>query len=130
MSSQRLQEHPRLSHVSLEDSYVLGWQAKGDALSIDLDVVLLPSHPVYSQPTVDEWACFKRGTLTFSRVTKLSGLDRLNSSRPARDAAGEADFGHIEDATYNLDGDYKITIELAGDLSFSAGEIGLVLGVA
>lgn len=130
MLCQRLQEHPQLILTDLEDSYVLGWQRIGNDLSIDLDVVLLPSHPNYVPPTANEWACFRRGTLTFRGVRDLKGFEHLDASRPAVDATGERDFGNVEDATYTPNGEFRLTLGSAGELSFSAEDVRLVLGAA
>jgi hypothetical protein len=123
----RLYEHPDLANVDLANSYVLGWRQVGASLCLDLDAVLLPNHPEYRAPTPDEWACFERSALTFFDVCELQGYAELDRSKPATDATGEADFGHIEEAAYTRLGEYRLIIELAGSLSFRASRVALVV---
>ena len=80
---------------------MLGWRRSGSSLILDLDTVLLPDHPQCRAPTSDEWACFRRSALTFWDVQDLHGYEELDASRPATDATGERDYGHIYEAEYD-----------------------------
>jgi hypothetical protein len=122
MLPHRLYEHPSLAHIDLVESYVLDWRHYDGVFELMLDAVLLPSHQLYRAPTPSEWGCFKRGRLVFTGVTGMVGADALDRSRPATDATGEQDFGHVEGASYTRLGDFRLTIEFAGSVSFSASD--------
>ena len=121
----RLYEHPNLGDVDFDESYVLGWRLEASSLVLDVDAVLLPAHADHRPPAPNEWASFRRCSLTFTDVRDLSGYDALDATRPARDSSGEADYGHIDDAFYTRLGEYRLRIECAGSLSFSAGGVNL-----
>jgi hypothetical protein len=106
---------------------VLGWRRSGSSLILDLDTVLLPDHPQCRAPTSDEWACFRRSALTFWDVQDLHGYEELDASRPATDATGERDYGHIYEAEYTRLGEYRLLIELGGPLSFRATRVSLLV---
>jgi hypothetical protein len=87
-------EVDEFSSYYLEDSYVLGIVATPGHLAIELDVVLTPSHPEYSEDHPGEQHCYRRGRLAFSGVTCLLWEDQGLPS--AEDATGEMDYGGID----------------------------------
>ncbi len=120
MLNHSAEEITELKHIDLWESYVLGWECVEDNLHINIEAVLLPDHEAYTKPTPDLWACYKKGTLQFKEVSSLEGYEELKSDRPATDAAGEKDYGHIEEFNFTKLGDYYFQIELAGFLKFKA----------
>ncbi|AEF54590.1 hypothetical protein [Marinomonas posidonica] len=117
----------KLKNIDLWESYVLGWERADGTLSIKIDAVLLPNHEVYTKPTPEMWACYKKGKLQFKGVSSLEGYHELKSDRAATDASGEKDYGHIEEFKFTKLGDYYFEIEFAGPLKFKAKEIDFVL---
>ena len=83
-----------LAGVYLEDSWVLEVAATAHSLSLRLEAVLTPEHPLYEPPKPGEQHCYRSGWL---RVGAADLIDlRLSGSRPAVDASGEPDFGHVD----------------------------------
>ena len=117
------EKHTELANIDLWESYVIEWNINGDILSIELEAVVLPEHPAYKEPLPDLWACYRKSTLSFIGVQSLEGFDELVSDKPATDASGSKDFGHIEDFQFTRVGDFKFSIELAGTLKFQAKEM-------
>lgn len=117
------EKHKALENIELWESYVLGWRKDGDTVSIELEAVVLPEHPEYEKSTPDLWACYKRAVLHFFGVQSLQGFNNLVANKPAVDAAGEKDFGHIEEFQFTRTGDFIFSIELAGTLRFQAAEM-------
>jgi hypothetical protein len=113
---------PALAGIFLEESYVLDVQAHPATLHFLMDLVLTPLHPEYTTPKnrdTQEQYCYRRGTIIFSRVRRILWQDQ--GTPPARDAAGELDYGNIdsfawEGDSYRLNGDW-------GDLEITAGEL-------
>ncbi len=54
-------ELPGLADVYLEDSYVLGIEARPAELRFLLDLVLTPSHEQYRPPLPGEQHCYRKG---------------------------------------------------------------------
>ena len=111
-------ELPGLEEIVLEESYVLGLHAEPGELTFEVDFVLTRRHPAYVEPAASEVECFRRGALRFRGVERL--LWAKQGAVPARDAAGEIDFGHIdtfewENRDYALGGDWgEIEVRAAG----------------
>jgi len=118
---------PELKHIDLWESYVLGWEHKGDELFIYIEAVLLPEHQAYEKPTPELWACYKKARLLFKGVSSLEGYEELDIEKAATDASGEKDFGHIEEFQFTVLGDYSFNIEYAGLLKFKAKEVKIEL---
>ena len=88
--------------LDLSESYVLGWLRKDNQMTFQADFAVAPDHPTYSPPLPTEYAHFRLGTLSFSNVKSAKGLPDQSAVRPAIDASGEADYGHIESFTRNV----------------------------
>jgi hypothetical protein len=96
-------------NVYLEDSYVLGVEARPGLGRFELEVVLTPSHAEYEAPPPGTFECYVRGALAFGGVSELEWVEQ--GSPPATDASGEVDYGHIDSmswdgTTFELDGDW------------------------
>ena len=114
-------EIPVLAGVLLEYSYVVGIKARPASLRFDLDAVLTPEHPAYTDPVPGEQFCFRRASLHFGDVQGL--LWSAQGASPAVDANGEQDFGSIDrfewdDAGFELEGDWGHLSVVAGRVEF------------
>ena len=83
-----------LENVYLEDSWVLGVHESDGGLSFDLEAVLTEGHPQWNQPKPGEVYCYRRLALIFPSVRGVEWIER--GTRPATDATGEQDWGHID----------------------------------
>jgi len=116
-----------LKDIDLWESFVLDWELRGGELRIKIDAYLFPEHSSYVKPREDEWACFVDAYLIFEGTNEMEGFDALNKAKPAVDASGEKDFGHIEDFQFTALGKYIFSIEYAGQLTFKAKGVKLEL---
>lgn len=111
-------ELPELAEIVLEESFVLGVEARPGAVVFDIEFVLTPRHPEYAPPSSSERECFRRGTLSFVGVRRLEWNEQ--GLPPATDATGEIDYGHIDsfewdEARFVLAGDWgRADLEAAG----------------
>jgi hypothetical protein len=97
-----------LSHLVLEDSYVLGIVIKPYHVTFRIDFVLTPEHPDYSPPSPGENECYRRGTLRIADFRTVSW--RAANLKPSVDAIGEKDYGHVDQSSFEGD-----LISLRGD---------------
>lgn len=110
---------PAFEALILEESYVLGIEAAPSAVTFDVDLAIAPGHPDYAPPPAHETECFRRGRIRFVDVRDL--VWRGQGARPATDASGDRDFGHIDSLVWSGD-----AFKLEGDWGFmevSAGRI-------
>jgi hypothetical protein len=112
-------EIPHLEAIVLEESYVLDIHASPGLVSFQVEFALTPAHPAYVAPRPGDVERFCVGRLRFLRVRRL--VWDLQGAKPATDASGETDFGHIDflnwDGTdYRLGGDW-------GEMDISAGGV-------
>jgi hypothetical protein len=107
-----------LGEIVLEESYVLGLKAEPGEITLEMDFVLTPKHPAYVTPPPSESECFRRGTLRFARVRRLTWVGQ--GAPPAVDASGEQDYGHVdsfewEEAQFVICGDWgRLDVEADG----------------
>lgn len=88
-----------LAGVYLEDSWVLEVAPSGHGLSLRVEAVLTPEHPRYEPPKPGQQHCYRKGWLS---VGSEAPVDiRLRGDRPAIDASGEPDFGHVDAFVFN-----------------------------
>jgi hypothetical protein len=100
---------PGLAEIVLEESFVLSIEARPGVVVFEIDFVLTPRHPDYTPPSSSETECFRRGTLRLVDVRRLVWDEQ--GGRPATDASGEIDYGHIDsfewdDGRFVLQGDW------------------------
>jgi hypothetical protein len=95
-------ELPGLADIYLEDSYVLGVEARPAELRFLVDFVLTPSHEQYRPPPPGDQHCYRKGWLIFKGVTRLLWADQ--GAPPARDASGELDWGNIDEYEWDESG--------------------------
>jgi hypothetical protein len=102
-------ELPALSHIYLEDSYVLDIIESDSELRFLLDIVLTEFHPDYHPPVSGEQYCYRKGELIFEETCAIQWLRKTR--QVFRDANGEIDYGNIdvfyyEDGRYHIEGDW------------------------
>lgn len=106
---------PDFADLVLEESFVLGISATPARVTVDVEFALTPNHAAYAPPPPDENEAYRRGQICFIGVRRLVWEDQ--GARPATDATGEIDYGHIDDlrwdgATFELEGDWgRISLE-------------------
>lgn len=106
---------PGFTELILEESFVLGISALPTRVTIDVEFALTPDHPAYVPPPPDENEAYRRGQILFSGVRRPVWADQ--GVRPATDATGEIDYGHIDDLRWDgeifeLEGDWgRMTLE-------------------
>ncbi|MDX2545265.1 hypothetical protein ACOT81_26250 [Streptomyces sp. WI04-05B] len=98
-----------LGAYHLEESYVLGIEARPGLLACELDLALSTDHPLYEPASPGERHCYRRGRLEFSRVVDLHWTGQ--GTPPAKDATGELDYGAIDSLAvdgnlYTMTGDF------------------------
>jgi hypothetical protein len=108
-----------LEHFVLEESWVLAIEASPGHLVLRVDLVLDKDHPDLEPAAAGETHYSRPGLMVFDDVADLSWTNQ--PSRPAVDANGEEDWGHIDSMLWD-----KNHYEFSGDfgrLSISAGEV-------
>jgi hypothetical protein len=98
---------PDLHCVMLEDCFVLGWSQRSDRLVFELEASLHPGHPMHETPKGDDWACYKRATLSFEGVKAVKGLLSVSEAKATTDPDGTKDYGNIDALSATTDG-YEI----------------------
>lgn len=111
-------QHPRLSGIDLDKSYILGVIYDDDSLTLEMDFHLLPGHPHY-EPTDSDEGCYRKGFVRFADFDDL----RL---RKARAAEGEdVDLSVINSAT--IEGEYAFIDSGWGEIELTARVIQIAL---
>lgn len=106
---------PGFAELVLEESFVLGISAVPTRVTIDVEFALTSGHPAYVPPPPHENEAYRRGQIRFVDVRRIEWADQ--GVRPATDATGEVDYGHIDDLrwegeTFELEGDWgRMTLE-------------------
>jgi hypothetical protein len=105
---------PALEYFVLEESWVVGIEVRAGIVEFIIDLMFAADHPELHRPRKGEYAYFRRGTIRFTGVSSLSWENM--GVRPATDASGASDWGHIDafdwlGTTYKLEGDFGV-IEL------------------
>jgi hypothetical protein len=100
---------PAFDGLDLTESFIFSWEQDNQTLRFEVDFVLTPGHPMFRPPSQDEWACFRRGALTFPNVRAIAGLKSMSEVRPAIDATGERDYGHFETFVEHAQGSFEVS---------------------
>ncbi|MFE1292762.1 hypothetical protein [Streptomyces sp. NPDC058751] len=93
---------PGFENAYLEDSYVLDVAVHPGILTLQLDLLLLPSHPEWRHPLPGERACFRPATIVFPRVRDVRWTGQ-GVVKPAIGASGTLDFGSVDSLTRDAD---------------------------
>lgn len=100
-----------MRRVYLPDSWVLAVETDSTKVCFVLDAVLMPEHPRYAPPKPGEQHAYAR--LRWCLAGEVLWNDGPNLVRPATDASGELDYGHIdawfeESGVDYLEGDFGV----------------------
>jgi hypothetical protein len=101
-----------LTHVYLEDSWILDVTPTEYALQFVIEAVLTPVHAEYQPAKPGEQHCYREGILVVSSTRPISFEG--SGAPPARDASGQFDYGNIDTFT-GVDLDGTAAWELTGD---------------
>jgi len=112
-----------LTHLVLEESYVLGISVEPYRLQFSMDFVLAPEHPKYSPPMPGEVECYRRGTIRVFDFRVLTW--RVSNVKPSTDAAGEIDYGCLDEML--VDGGLLTFRGDWGDIEVSEGRLAVLL---
>lgn len=83
--------------VSLESSWVLDIRLTARNFAVQLEMALLPDHPIYSGVVPGEAHCYRRGWLIYEGVREFHferGIDE-----PVLDPDGTEDWGNLYTST-------------------------------
>lgn len=105
----KYENFPGFEDVYLEDSYILGIDTTLQTVTMELDVVLIETHPLYKKPSINEHYCMRKGQIIFPNCKEVNWIEK--SMIPSTDATGEVDYGNI-DSFVLIDGRYKIEGDL------------------
>lgn len=86
---------PGFEDLYLEDSWVLSIRPSESTLTLEVELVLRESHPLFRAPRPGEQYCYRRGRIRFEDVTELSWSG--HGSSPATDVTGEQDLGSLDE---------------------------------
>jgi hypothetical protein len=117
---------PAIAGLDLEDTFVLAWHRTPDALTFHVVASLLPEHPDFSAPPENEWACYRAGLIQFVGVSSVEGLLAQALVPATTDAAGEIDYGCIDQLSLVRPGHYSIAGEF-GSVVLAAEGVVVVL---
>jgi hypothetical protein len=117
---------PAIVGLNLEDTFVLAWHRAADALTFHVVASLLPEHPEFSAPPEHEWACYRAGMIHFVGVSSVEGLLAQAFVPATTDAAGEVDYGYIDQLSSVGPEQYLISGEF-GNVSLAAEGLVVVL---
>lgn len=111
-------EHPKLTGIEIETSYILGVIYDDESLTLEMDFHLLEDHPSY-QPSENAEGCFSKGFIRFADMDDL----RL---KKAKAADGEdVDLSDIYSAQF--EGDYAFISSGWGEIELTAKSIQIAL---
>lgn len=107
--------------IDLNDSFVLSWCHEADNVSFELDASIWPESEYYSTPKENEYTCYRKATLEFVGVKKVSGLKLRELVQRTTDPDGSVDFGNIDEL--NVSGDSFLVVGDFGKVNIQGGEL-------
>ncbi|NNC59625.1 MAG: hypothetical protein HKO05_06495 [Erythrobacter sp.] len=107
--------HPKLTHVDLDRSFILGVIYDDKSLTLEMEFRLESGHPDFAEPEEGEDGCFKQGFVRFSDLEDL----RLRKTKV--EEGKEQDFSEIFSAT--IAEDYAHVDSGWGEIELTAGSI-------
>ncbi|WP_448657452.1 hypothetical protein ACPVPU_08260 [Sphingomonas sp. CJ99] len=121
----RYEDDPRFAPYSFVDSWVLGYEIEPERIVLTVDAVLSNDHPFAGPPRQGEMYRYEQIELRFDGVSELRFAESFQP--PARDSAGEADYGSIGHFEVGSDGRYILQGMIFGDLDFKARDCRLTV---
>ena len=113
---------PGLSDIFLEESWVLNVEVGPGYVCFVIEAVLTDSHPMYEPCHPGEQFYYRKSTWKFCVVRSVAWT---MGSKPAVDASGELDYGHIDEVIIEHPA-YTIIGDL-GEMKIISSEPKLVL---
>ncbi|WP_083607995.1 hypothetical protein [Teredinibacter haidensis] len=107
--------------IDLNDSFVLSWYYEADNVSFELDASIWPESEYYSTPKKNEYTCYRKATLEFVGVKKVSGLKLRELVQPTTDPDGSVDYGKIDEL--NVADDSFLVVGDFGKVNIQGGEL-------
>jgi len=110
------------TNILFSSSYVLALRIEPYFLELKMDFALTPEHLAYITPSSREQECYARGRLLLQGFLNIEWT--ATGNLPSHDAAGEVDFGSLDEFVqvgggWLLSGDFgSIRLE-GGDLAIS-----------
>lgn len=102
-------QFPGFEHIYLEDSYVLGCEAKNASVEILIEAVIKEKNPLYSQPLPGEAYCYRRMKIKFPRSQRYHLIPK--KMNPIQNLDGSIDWGNIDEFFLADDGKYHLVGE-------------------
>ncbi len=107
--------------IDLNDSFVLNWSHENDQLSFELDASIWPNSEHYSTPKKDEYTCYRKATLKFVGVKKVSGLNPKATVQSSIGPDGSVDYGNIDEL--NVESDSFLIVGDFGSVTIQGGKL-------
>ena len=109
--------------IDLNDSFVLSWQGESNEITFELEASIWPESKYYEKPKENEHTCYKPATLSFKNIKKSNGLLEINQVKATTDAAGEIDYGNIDNLEktkqgFLVEGEFGSVSIIGGEISF------------
>jgi len=95
--------------VDLTRSFVLSWHVEADTLIVDIDLYLMPEHPLYEKPRPAEKVCIRPARIEFPFCESLRSDG--GSEGKLVDIAGNLGHGALTDLRRISDAHYEISGE-------------------
>ena len=111
--------------IDLNDSFVLEWQSSEDELVLSIEASIWPSSQHYEEPKENEYTCYKKAQLFFSKCKSIAGIKAMAQAESITDLDGSIDYGNIDSLTktdegFNLIGEFGNVQIQGGKLGFKA----------
>lgn len=96
--------------VDLTQSYVLSWRVEADTLFVDIDLLLLETHPFYEKPRPAEKVCIRPAVIEFPHCDSMNATGV--SGEEVVDIADKVPQGPIRSlrrlssGQYEMDGEF------------------------
>ena len=82
--------------IDLFDCFIESWKVNENEFEFKFDASIWPKSEYYEKPKVNEYTCYKKSTLTFSKFSEITGLKSMSEVTPSIDATGKKDYGNFE----------------------------------
>lgn len=109
--------HPKLEHIDLGSSYILGLIYDDSSLTLELDMRIEEGHPRYAPQ--DDGECYIKGCIRFADI------DDLRVKNEPHEKGEEVNLSIIKSAM--IEGDYCFIHSNMGEIELTAKSIQVML---
>jgi hypothetical protein len=109
--------------ILFESSYVLGIRIEPYTLTVIMDFVLTPEHPLYAAPKQGEQECYVKGRICIGRFEKVTWT--ATGFVPSCDTEGEYDHGNLDEFVYE-NGVWRLACD-AGVIELIGGTLSVLI---